>query len=69
MRMWGQPMISSCSLCVRCESRELGGEAGEFKTVNTSGRELLHRLSFSYRKLLDKVAFRILSNINDGAPL
>ena len=46
-----------------------GGEAGEFKTVNTSGRELLHRLSFSYRKLLDKVAFRILSNINDGAPL
>ena len=25
MRMWGQPMISSCCLCVRCESRELRG--------------------------------------------
>ena len=24
MRKWGQSMISSCSLCVRCESRELG---------------------------------------------
>ena len=69
LRKGGQPMISSCSLGVRCESRELGGEAGEFKTVNTNGRELFHRLSFSYRKLLDKVAFRILSNINDGAPL
>ena len=23
MRMWGQPMISSCCLCVTCESREL----------------------------------------------
>ena len=25
MRTWGQPMISSCCLCVRCESRELWG--------------------------------------------
>ena len=25
MRMWGQPIISSCCLCVRCESKELRG--------------------------------------------
>ena len=25
MRMWGQPEISSCYLCVWCKSKELGG--------------------------------------------
>ena len=35
----------------------------------TNGGKLLCRFSSRYRKLLDRVAFRILSNINDGAPL
>ena len=42
--------------------------AGDLLIPNTSGEELLHRPS-SYRKLLDRVAFRILLNVNDGAPL
>ena len=33
-----------------------------------NGRELLLRPS-SYRKLLGRVIFRILSNINDGVPM
>ena len=41
----------------------------ECKILNTNGGKLLRRFSSSYRKLLDRVAFRILSNINDGAPL
>ena len=65
MRTWGQSKISSCSLCVWCKSREMrGGRSPRF----INGRELLLRPS-SYRKLLDRVAFRILSNINDGVPL
>ena len=44
-------------------------ETGEYKIPNTNGGKLLHRFSSSYRKLLDRVTFRILSNINDGAPL
>ena len=42
--------------------------AGESEIPNTNGGELLHRPSNSYRKLLDRVAFRILSNINGEAP-
>ena len=34
-----------------------------------NGGKHLGRFSSSYRKLLDRVAFKILSNINDGAPL
>ena len=36
---------------------------------NINGGKLLRRFSSSYRKLLNRVAFRILSNINDGAIL
>ena len=39
------------------------------KILNINGGMLLHRPSSSYRKLLDRVTFRILSKINDGAPL
>ena len=42
--------------------------AGESKIPNTSGEELLRRPSDSYRKFLDRVTFKILSNINDQAP-
>ena len=73
MSMWGKPKISFCCLCVWCKSKELGGKGGggwgEYKILNTNGGKLLRRFSSSYRKLLDRVAFRILSNINDGAPL
>ena len=63
MRMWGQPMISSCCLCVRWENCrenwELGGRggAGEGSPRFTLSGELLCRPSKSYRKLLDRVAF------------
>ena len=36
---------------------------------NPSGGKLLLRSSSSYNKLLGRVAFRILSNIHEGAPL
>ena len=71
--MWGKPKISFCCLRVWCKSKELGGKGeggwGECKILNTNGGKLLRRFSSSYRKLLDRVAFSILSNINDGAPL
>ena len=74
MRMWGQPKISSCCLCVWCKSKELGGKEGGDrgeggKIPNINGGNLLCRFSVTYRKFLDKVAFRILSNINDGSSL
>ena len=43
--------------------------AGESKISNNNGGELLRRPSSSYRKLMDIVSFRILSTINDEAPL
>ena len=61
--MRDQPKISSCCICV------LSKELGEYKIPNINSRKLLRRFSCSYRKLLDIVAFRILSNIDDGAPL
>ena len=65
MRTWGQFKISFCCLSVRCKSGEMGGrESPRF----TNGGELLCRPS-RYSKLLDRVAFRIPSNIDDGAPL
>ena len=70
MRMLGQPVISSCCLCVRCKSRELGdgvGVAGESKIPGNNGGQLLCSPSNSYRKILDRLTFRILSNINDKA--
>ena len=46
-----------------------GAEGGGRRSpIFINDRELLHRPS-SYRKLLDRDAFRILSNINDGVPL
>ena len=68
MTMWSQPKISSCCLCVWYKSKELGGKGG-YKIPNTNGGKLLRRFSFTYGKLLETVAFRILSNINDGGPL
>ena len=41
MRKWGQSMISSCSLCVRCESRELGGGGGGGGGEERQGRSRL----------------------------
>ena len=41
----------------------------EYKILNTNGGKLLRRFSSSYRNLLDRVVFRNLSKINDGAPL
>ena len=45
------------------------GKQGEYKIPSINGGKLFRRFSSSYRKLLDRVAFRILSNINDGATL
>ena len=60
MKTWGQSKISSyCVFCLWCKSRELGGRgSSRFPSVTpivetSSGRN----------------TFRILSNINDGAPL
>ena len=60
MRMLGQPVISSCCLCVRCKSRELGdgvGVAGESKIPGNNGGQLLCSPSNSYRKILDRLTF------------
>ena len=67
MRTWSQSKISSCCLCVWCKSKEMWGRGSP---RFTNGEELLRRpTQTSYRKLLDRFAFRILSNINDGVPL
>ena len=55
MRTWGQSKISFCFLCVWCKSREMGGRRSP---IFTNGGEFLHRTS-KYRKLLNRVAFRI----------
>ena len=49
-------------------NQEDWGGGGGSKIPNTNGGEVLCRPSDSYRKLLDRLAFRILSNINDEAP-
>ena len=41
----------------------------KYKISNTNGGKLLLRFSSSYKKLLDRFAFRNLSNINDGVLL
>ena len=58
MKTWGQSKVSSCCFFVWSESRELGGRGSSrfpcvIPVVETSS---------------DRVTFRILSNINDGAP-
>ena len=55
--MWGQSEISYYCFCAWCESRELGGF--EIFLCNHIDRNLL----------LKQSRIRILSNINDGAPL
>ena len=55
----GQPMVR-----IKRTRRKWGD-----KFPNTSGGKLLRRFSCNYRKLLDRVAFRISSDINDGTPL
>lgn len=52
-----QSKILSCCLCVN--KKKLGGR------VDACGGELLRRSS-SYRKLMERVVLRILSNINNG---
>ena len=44
-------------------------EEGECKIPNTNDGKLLRKNFSSSEKLLEKVTFRILSNINDGACL
>ena len=56
--MWGQSKISSCCLCVWCTQIKRIRKQRESKIRNTNGG-----------KLLDRVSCRILTNINDGAPL
>ena len=63
MRAQGQSKISSCCFFFWCKSRELGGRGSpKFPCVTSI-------INYSYNKLLGRVAFRILSNIHDGALL
>ena len=67
MRMWGQPKTSSCCLCVWCKSKELGGRGS-----TRSPTSMVESFSVDFLPAIESywtVAFRILSNINDGAPL
>lgn len=41
----------------------------EYKIPSTNGGKLLRKSSSSFEKLLERVTFTILSNINDGASL
>ena len=69
MRTQGDSKISSCCFRVSFKSRELGGRWGcKIPLCNPSGRMFL-RTSLSYNNLLGRVAFKILSNIHDGALL
>ena len=69
MRARGQSKISL--FCVWCKSRELGGRVSpRFSCITTaSGEKLLLGPSARYNKLLERFAFRILSNIHDGVLL
>ena len=66
MRTWGQFKISPGSLCVWCESKPLGGR---MSAKSLAPRKPLCRFFSSYGKLFGRAALRILSNINDRAPL
>ena len=59
MRTWGQSKISSSCICVWSESWELGYRSSSWFPCVTPVLETSS----------DRVAFWILSNINDGAPL
>ena len=60
--------VSSCCFCVSCKSRELGGRRCPRLPCLTPVVESSLKPS-SYNKLLGRVAFKILSNIHDGALL
>ena len=67
MHMWGKPKTSSCFLCVWCKSKELGGRGS-----TRSPTSMVESFSVDFLPAIESywtVAFRILSNINDGAPL
>ena len=59
-RMWGQSKISSYCFCVWCKSRELGSRGSSRFSCVTPVLETFYS---------DRVVFRILTNINDGALL
>ena len=59
-RMWGQSKISSYCFCVWCKSRELGSRGSSRFPCVTPVLETFYS---------DRVVFRILTNINDGALL
>ena len=40
---------------------------GKYRIPNTNGGKLLRKPSSSFEKLLDRVTFSVLSNINGGA--
>ena len=66
MRTWSQSKISSCCLCVQCKSRGIrrgGGQCNIHQWWRASPQ------TFQLQKIIGRVAFRILSNINDGVPL
>ena len=68
MRMRSQPKISSCCLCVWCKSKELGDRWSTRFSIPLV-ESFSADFSSSYRNLLNRVAFRNLLNINDGALL
>ena len=65
MRTRGECKVSSCYFCQRIRRQ---GES-KITLCNPSGGKLFLRPSSSYNKLLDRIAFRILSNIHDGTLL
>ena len=63
MRMRDEFKISSCYFCQRIRRQR----ESKITLCNASGGKFLLRPSSSYNKLLGRIAFRILSNIHDGA--
>ena len=69
MRTWGQPMISSWCLCGRCYVwiKRIGGQ-GSPRFLTPMVESFSTDLLTATKSLLDRAAFRILSNINNHAP-
>ena len=68
MRMCSQPKISSSCFCVWSKSKELG-DRGSTRFPASMVESFSADFFSSYRRLLDRVAVRIFSNINDRATL
>ena len=69
--MWTQGQSKAnffgfCLVQIKINKRQV---ESKIPLCNPSDGKLLLRSSASYNKLLDRVAFRILSNIHDGALL